>query len=309
MIHKKNSIFLVIGIVFLLLCLYLIVPPVWQLTRKEVLIKRFYKNNPNPVIVKVGPSTSDWISINNVSKNLINAIVVAEDSRFYTHYGIDIVEIINSLKLNIKAKRYVRGASTITQQVVRVIFLSSKKTLWRKIREVLGALILELLLSKQEILEWYINIVKFGNNIYGIKKAAYYYFNVHPEFLTIEQSIHLALILPSPNVWSIGLKRKNLTDFGHKRFTVIAYNMKRSGYITKDQFLNVLARGNFGQPVKGYYDIYKADILDNNYNKHIFSTKEQETIYQDEDKHYTLLDENDSEGNIKEDIKNNGQED
>ena len=307
--NKKNTIYLVVGIVFLLFCLYLIVPPVWQLKQKEILIKRFYKGNSDPVIVKIGPSTSDWVSINNVSKHFINAIVVAEDSRFYMHYGIDIIEILNSLKLNIKTKRYVRGASTITQQVVRVIFLSSKKTLWRKIREIFGALILEKILTKQEILEWYINIVKFGNNIYGIKKAAYYYFNTHPEFLTIEQSIHLALILPSPNLWSSGLRRQNLTDFGHKRFTVIAHNMKQSGYITKEQFLTVLARGNFGQPVKGYDDIYQAHILGNNYNKYIFSTKEEEIMHQDEDKHYKLLEENYSEDNVKEDIKNNCQED
>lgn len=110
-----------------------------------------------------------------------------------------------------------RGGSTISQQVVKMAFLSREKTLIRKAREVVGTL-LETILSKDEIMEWYLNLAEFGDAVYGIEKASWHYFRTKPQLLSIEQAVHLALVLPSPNGWSKGLRRKNLTRFGHQRF-------------------------------------------------------------------------------------------
>src|SRR5690606_35698153 len=119
-----------------------------------------------------------------ISRHALHAIVVAEDARFYQHAGLDFAEIWASLKTNIRKGRYARGGSTITQQVVKVAFLSSRKNLIRKAREAVGAMLLELLFTKQEILEWYINLVQFGDGVYGIKEGCWHYFKTKPEQLT-----------------------------------------------------------------------------------------------------------------------------
>jgi len=206
----------------------------------------------------VGPSEQGWISTQKISKNVLHAIVVAEDSRFYKHWGLDFTEIFNSLKTNLKQKKYVRGGSTITQQVVKVAFLSREKSMFRKLREMTGALLLERIMSKDKILEWYINLAEFGDGVYGIREGCWHYFNTKPEILTIEQAIHLALVLPSPNKWSIGLRRKSLTDFGHRRFAYLVNRMRRNGYITETQWFHAMSMGDFGRPIKGYADVLAA---------------------------------------------------
>ena len=106
---------------------------------------------------------SGWTRSSEVSKFLIFAIISAEDARFYEHRGIDLLSIRNSIYSNLSAGKIVRGASTITQQVVRLALLSREKSYLRKLREIWGALLLELLIDKEHILEWYLNMVNFGN--------------------------------------------------------------------------------------------------------------------------------------------------
>lgn len=230
------------------------IPPVWLLQEGQITVTQ-WQHDKGKQDVKLGPAYDGWIKVDAISRHVIYAIIVAEDARFYQHPGLDFYEIEKSIKLNWRKGRYVRGASTITQQVVKVAFLSRQKNLIRKIREAMGALVLEKILKKNAILEWYINLVEFGDGIYGIKAAAWHYFRTKPELLTIEQAAHLALVLPSPNKWSRGLRRKNLTEFGHQRFKLIVTRMRKAGYITRDQWLTALATGNFGRPVRGYHEI------------------------------------------------------
>jgi membrane peptidoglycan carboxypeptidase len=131
-------------------------------------------------------------------------------------------------------------------------FLGREKTIVRKIREAMGTLLLESMLTKDEILTWYINLAEFGDGIYGLRAAASHYYQTKPELLTIQQAANLAVVLPSPNGWSIGLRRRNLTAFGQRRYATIVTQMFRSGYITQTQWLNALATGNFGRPVAAY---------------------------------------------------------
>ena len=205
-----------------------------------------------PIDVQVGPGTKQWISVNKVSRHIVHAVVVSEDGKFYEHHGFDFDAIAKAIELNRKKGRYVRGASTISQQVVKIAFLSREKTIIRKLREAAGTVILELFLSKDKILEWYINLCEFGGGIYGVKSAGAYYFKTRPELLTIEQAVNLAVVIPSPNKWSKGLRSKSLTPFGQRRFARIVNNLFLAGYITEVQKSTALARGNFGNPIAGF---------------------------------------------------------
>lgn len=203
--------------------------------------------------VAVGPETKDWVPFAKISPHLRLAVVVSEDARFFEHFGLDLVEIWHSVEKNLKHQRFARGASTISQQVVKMAFLSREKSLIRKIREAAGALLLEALFSKNDILTWYLNLAEFGDGIYGVRKAAQHYFKTQPQSLSIQQSIHLALVLPSPQKWSSGLNRRQLTAFGHRRFAKILQQMYLNGYISRSQRNSVLGSGNFGSPISVYF--------------------------------------------------------
>jgi len=200
-------------------------------------------------LVTVGPGFPGWTKSTEISKHTLYAILVAEDARFYEHGALDWKEIFLSFRKNQEAGKIVRGGSTITQQVVRLAFLSQERTWTRKFREVLGAMYLEFLLSKEEILEWYLNLVEFGKGAYGIEAAAKEYFHTTPDLLTVPESIHLALVLPSPHRWSKGLRNKELTEFGRKRFQLLLDRLRENSYITPEQWKNVQTMGNFGSPI------------------------------------------------------------
>jgi membrane peptidoglycan carboxypeptidase len=185
-------------------------------------------------------------SLAQVSPFFIRALIAAEDARFYEHQGIDLIAIEKSYKANLEAGRVIYGASTITQQVVRQVFLGKERTLLRKAREAFGALVLERILVKDEILTWYINLVYFGFGIYGIADAASFFFETKPELLTLEQAVHLAIVLPSPSNFSKAIKEKALTQKGHKRFSFVLDQLLSKQYITKAQWKHALKVGNFG---------------------------------------------------------------
>ncbi|NRA64972.1 MAG: transglycosylase domain-containing protein [Pseudobacteriovorax sp.] len=235
-------------IVIILTSLWLMIPPVWQLESGPISVVRWPKTGEE--VFSVGPSEKRWFPIEKVSFHLVHAILVSEDARFYDHRGIDWVEVGESIELNLDERRFARGASTISQQVVKMAFLSSDKTIIRKIREILGTIILERILSKERILEWYLNLVPLGDGVYGISEAAEHYFDTSVELLTIQQSANLALVIPSPNAWSVGLRQKKLTDFGHERYHLIIQRMYEQSYITETLKRAALATGDFGRPVK-----------------------------------------------------------
>lgn len=249
--HKAAILLLAVPLLFLLVT-FILTPPVWKLkSGGPVTVKRWLIKK-GEVEAKVGPKQSDWIAIKTVSKHVLHAIIVAEDARFYQHNGFDFTEIVNSAALNMKKGRYVRGGSTLTQQVVKMAFLTREKSLLRKGREAMGAFAIERVLTKDQILEWYINLAEFGDGVYGLKAAAKHYYNTKPELLTIEQGANLALVLPSPNSWSKGLRNRRLSPFGHRRYAKIITAMRMGGYITETLWLHALATGDFGRPVAAY---------------------------------------------------------
>ena len=139
-----------------------------------------------------------WISISRLPQHLLNAVIVAEDGTFYRHSGIDWFEVQESFSRNVDEGRFARGASTITQQLAKNLYLSTSKDPIRKIKEVIITLLLEQQLSKQRILELYLNCIEWGRGIFGVDAAARKYFGKSAALLTLDESTRLAAVIPSP---------------------------------------------------------------------------------------------------------------
>lgn len=138
------------------------------------------------------------ISIEKIPDHMIRALIVAEDSRFYSHSGIDTDALKKAMEYNLSEKRMVYGASTLSQQTVKNIFLNPSRNPLRKWHELVLTVGMERNLSKKRILELYLNVAEFGRGIYGIDAAARYYWGVPASRLSIQQAIQLAATLPAP---------------------------------------------------------------------------------------------------------------
>jgi membrane peptidoglycan carboxypeptidase len=146
-----------------------------------------------------GPGSIDWTPVETVSPFLIHAVLAHEDAAFFKHRGFVTPAIREALVRDLRAGRFRQGASTITMQLARNLFLSREKNLARKLREVILTWWLEETLAKREILELYLNIVEFGPRLNGIGRAGRYYFGREPAELSPGESAFLACILPAPH--------------------------------------------------------------------------------------------------------------
>ena len=138
------------------------------------------------------------VSIERIPQSMFRAVIVAEDARFYEHEGVDIDALKEAMEHNLSEKRLVYGASTISQQTVKNIFLSPSRNPLRKWHELLLTFGMERNLSKKRILEHYVNVAEFVRGIYGVDAAARYYWKIPASNLTNRQAIELAATLPSP---------------------------------------------------------------------------------------------------------------
>lgn len=139
-----------------------------------------------------------WIPLSSIPKEVVDAVIVAEDGRFWSHGGFDWFEVKESIEQNIREARAARGASTITQQLVKNLYLSPSKNPLRKIREWVLTWWMEQNLKKSRILELYLNVIEWGEGIYGIEAAAERYFEKSAGDLTREEGARLAAVIPSP---------------------------------------------------------------------------------------------------------------
>ncbi|WP_079702989.1 biosynthetic peptidoglycan transglycosylase [Daejeonella lutea] len=148
----------------------------------------------------IGPENPDYVPIDQISPNLKNALLTAEDPSFYSHNGFVEESFRNSIITNFKEKAFKRGGSTISMQLVKNVYLSRQKTMARKAEEMLIVWIIENsnLSSKQRMFEVYLNLIEWGRNVYGIGEAARYYFGKHPSQLDVGEGIFLASIVPRP---------------------------------------------------------------------------------------------------------------
>jgi membrane peptidoglycan carboxypeptidase len=145
-----------------------------------------------------GPGTASWVPLVNISRHMETALLVCEDGRFWRHRGFDREAIANSIRDNLRADRFLRGASTISMQLAKNLYLKREKTVSRKLQEVVLTLLLEQELTKGEILELYLNVIEYGPGVYGIGDAAEHYFRTDPSELSLSQAFYLASILPNP---------------------------------------------------------------------------------------------------------------
>jgi Transglycosylase len=148
--------------------------------------------------IETGPDTPTWVKIKDISPFLTFAIQVTEDPNFFGHHGFERAAIEESIKSDIEGWKFTRGASTISMQLVKNVWLTREKTIARKIQEAFLTTYLEEFVPKEEILETYFNVIELGPSVYGIKAAADYYFKTTPADLTLGQSLFLMSILPSP---------------------------------------------------------------------------------------------------------------
>ena len=139
-----------------------------------------------------------WISSERISPNLLRAVISAEDPRFWVHGGVDVGAMWEALKEDWRARRLLRGGSTVDQQLAKNLFLSPSKNPLRKIQEIIVALEMERFLGKKRILEIYLNVIEWGDGIYGAEAAAEHYFNCSASSLTLRQAAYLAAIIPGP---------------------------------------------------------------------------------------------------------------
>jgi monofunctional biosynthetic peptidoglycan transglycosylase len=145
-----------------------------------------------------------WVTYGRISSNLKRAVLVAEDSAFWRHDGVDYQQLKESMETNLERMEFARGASTITQQLAKNLYLSPSKNPLRKARELLIARRLEAELSKQRILELYLNVIEWGNGIYGAEAAARSYFGKSAADLTPPESALLAASIPSTRIFDPG---------------------------------------------------------------------------------------------------------
>lgn len=152
----------------------------------------------SPMSIESGPGTSSWVSIDDMSRHLESAVLICEDSRFHAHGGFDFRALEDAIKDDLKQGRFARGASTVSMQLAKNLYLGKEKTLGRKLQEALLTLLLEQQLDKRRILELYLNVVELGPGLYGVGDAAQYYFATPARALTLGQSLYLASLLPNP---------------------------------------------------------------------------------------------------------------
>lgn len=142
-----------------------------------------------------------WVDYKKISVNLKRAVIAAEDSKFLDHEGFDWEGIQKAYKKNLKKGKIVAGGSTISQQLAKNLFLSTKRTPWRKLEEAMITLMLEQMLSKRRIYEIYLNIIEWGNGVFGAEAAARHYFKTSAAGLSSWQAAKLAAMIPNPRFY------------------------------------------------------------------------------------------------------------
>jgi len=171
-----------------------------------------------------------WVRFSQIALQLKHAVIVAEDGSFYQHKGVDFHELKESIKKNIDDRSFSRGFSTITMQLARNLYLSPKKTMFRKLKEIMIAWWLERELRKDRILELYLNVIEWGRGIYGAEAAARHYFNKSAAMLSTYEAAYLAAIIPSPQRYG----RLPPGPYIEKRIEVLLHRMQARWRLTED---------------------------------------------------------------------------
>lgn len=191
----------------------------------QIYIRRELAKKRRPLIM------TRWVAYDDISPHLRHAVILAEDDMFYRHHGVDWEALREAMFYNWKKGKMARGASTITQQVARNLFLSPARNPLRKMKEMLIAWKLERTLSKTRILEIYLNIAEWGVGIYGVQAASQIYFGKDAGAVSAEEAVALAAALPSP--WKLNPSKPERPGLARRKSLLIA-RMRRAGYLPPD---------------------------------------------------------------------------
>jgi hypothetical protein len=197
-------------------------------------IYRAIINNVLQRPVLVGTANPNYTSIDQISPYLKKCVLTTEDPSFFSHHGFINEAFKQSIVKNIKTKKFSRGASTISMQLVKNVFLTREKTISRKLEEILLVYILEnnRIVSKERMLEVYFNIIEWGPNVYGIGEASHFYFQKSPAELTLNECLYLARIIPSPRKFMYQFNDQGkLRDFAMKQESFLTNIMIRRGLL------------------------------------------------------------------------------
>ncbi len=175
-----------------------------------------------------------WVKLKDLDHKFYEAIRISEDWKFFDHQGVDLLEIGEALRSRFFDGKKLRGASTISQQVVKNLFTTGEKTFLRKAKELFLTIYLERELSKKQILEIYLNIAHLGPQVYGVGHAARYYFDRGPKLLGARHGSFLAMLLPSPQRYGQSFRDRKLTPFARGIMRSILTKMAVSGVIEKE---------------------------------------------------------------------------
>jgi hypothetical protein len=186
--------------------------------------------------METGPGTDNWTPIEAMSPYFIYAVMVHEDPQFFNHHGFSPISIRNALVRDLRERRYALGASTITMQLVKNIFLHREKTLARKIQEVLLTWWTERVMEKRDILELYLNVIEYGPSIYGVRNAARHYWNRLPSELSPGESVFLATILPNPKHFHTYYERNNVPASWLANMRSMLRRLNERGAYDKESF-------------------------------------------------------------------------
>lgn len=201
---KKIIIYIFLAIIVYLLYIGIslaLMPPVSALADKKfstTIQVKDWQGDYHPFVV--GPKNRTWTPSGRIPAEMKWAVILAEDSNFYKHEGFDVKAIKNAIKYDLEKKSLKRGASTITQQTAKNLFLSREKSITRKLKEIYLAYRMEQELTKGRIIELYLNVVELGPMVYGIGHGAQYYFGKSASNLTPRECAFLAAMLPGPRV-------------------------------------------------------------------------------------------------------------
>ena len=206
--------------IFFIVCTYLLVNG--YSLYKSVLKETSLEEKINEIRNK-----EDYTKIEDVSPDFLNAIVAVEDHRFYKHNGVDLISTVKAIFTNVKASSYVTGGSSITQQLAKNMYFSQEKKMVRKIAEMFMAYNLEKNLSKNEILELYINNIYYGSGYYSVYSASMGYFNKKPSELTLDEASLLAGIPNAPSIYSLDVN----PTLARQRQKQVISAMKEYNYI------------------------------------------------------------------------------
>lgn len=227
----------------------------------------FYDNDDEESLSYHYYGIGEYVPIDKISPYLEKCIIASEDKNFYSHHGLDYKRIVGSLLSNLKSGKIVAGASTITQQLARTLYLSNEKSIARKIKEALIAKKIEMTFSKKDIFEAYLNSIYFGHNIYGIDEASYYFFKEKPINLSLAQCALLTGIISAPSYYSPEI---NLEQSNRKKEQVLktTYNLGKISLneyqeaLSEDLQYNFQKKSNTNPSDLYFYD-YTREILTN----------------------------------------------